>query len=274
MNRLTVGGNGGEGVRGSFGLVALLGVALFTSVPGAAKAAETRDIFGIWLGIGDGRPDIDPRFRNTANSPTPEFTKWGAEESGRLGRLGTETGTPGACEPVNPAMLLSGSNLFPVQILEGSKQIVILNEWQPVPRRIYMDGRGHPPDLDPTWQGHSIGHWEGDVLVVDTVGLNGRARPLNGYAANAVNATPESLKTPRLPASDQMHLVERLRLVANGNLLEITRTITDPKTYIRPFTSTVYQERRPDLDVQEYFCSDNARPAEEGHEQDEGRQAK
>jgi hypothetical protein len=81
-----------------------------------------------------------------------------------------------------------------VQILQGPNQIVILNEWQPVPRRIYMDGRDHPPDLDATWEGHSIGHWEGDVLVVDTAGLNGRARPLNGYVANAVNATPESLK--------------------------------------------------------------------------------
>src|SRR5512143_51387 len=145
MNKPTVGDNGSERRRGGVELVAVLGAALlFASVQGVAEAPETPDIFGIWLGIGDGRPDIDPRFRNTANSPTPEFTKWGAEESRRLGRLGTETGTPGACEPVNPAMLLSGSNLFPVQILEGSKQIVILNEWQPVPRRIYMDGRGHP----------------------------------------------------------------------------------------------------------------------------------
>jgi galactose-1-phosphate uridylyltransferase len=57
------------------------------------------------------------------------------------------------------------------------------------------------------------------------------------------------------------------------NLLEITRIITDPKTYVRPFTSTVYQERRPDLDVQEYFCSDNDRTADEGHDADEGRHA-
>jgi hypothetical protein len=95
---------------------------------------------------------------------------------------------------------------------------VLLNEWVAVPRRIYTDGRGHPPaeDMLPSWEGHSIGHLEGDTLVVDTIGVNGRTRPLNGYFAGGVNATPESLKAPRLPSSDQMHLVERFRLVGNG----------------------------------------------------------
>jgi hypothetical protein len=154
-----------------------------------------------------------------------------------------------------------------MQILQGHNQIVMLNEWVAVPRRIYTDGRVHPPaeDHHPSWEGHSIGRWEGDTLVVDTVGLNGRSRPLNGYSANSVNATPESLKTPRLPASDQMHLVERFRLVGDGNILEVTRTVTDPKTYVRPFTSVVYQERRLDLDVQEYYCADNIRNKDEGH---------
>jgi hypothetical protein len=157
--------------------------------------------------------------------------------------------------------------LFPNQILDGGNQIVLLNEWVAVPRRIYTDGRKHPAadELLPTWEGHSIGHWEGDTLVVDTVGLNGRTRPLNGYVANAVSATPESLNVPRLPASDQMHLVERLRVVGNGDILEVARTITDPKTYLRPFSNTIYMERRPDLDVQEYYCSDNTRNKDEGH---------
>jgi hypothetical protein len=117
----------------------------------------------------------------------------------------------------------------------------------------------------PSWEGHSIGHWEGDTLVVDTVGLNGRTRPINGYFANAVSATPASLKVPRLSTSDQMHLSERFRLVGGGNLLEVTRTITDPKAYLRPFTNVIYMERRPDVDVQEYYCSDNERRKDEGH---------
>jgi hypothetical protein len=235
----------------------------------ALHAADARkpDIFGVWIGIGSGRPDIDARWRNKPFSPPPELTRWGAEQSRELGRLGTETGTPGACEPVSPVQFMSAGGLFPVQILQGSNQIVMLNEWVAVPRRIYTDGRGHPADLLPTWEGHSIGHWEGDVLVIDTVGLNGRTRPLNGYVANAVNSTNASTKDRRLPSSDQTHLVERIKLVGDGKLLEIVMTITDPKTYTRPFTSTGYLERRPDIDVQEYYCVDNMRPADEGHAQ-------
>jgi hypothetical protein len=144
---------------------------------------------------------------------------------------------------------------------------VLLNEWVAVPRRIYMDGRSHPPVEDrlPSWEGHSIGHWEGDTLVVETIGVNGRTRPLNGYLAGGVNATPESLKVPRLPASDQMHLLERFRLVGNGNILEVTKTVTDLKSYLRPFSNTVYLERRVDIDVQEYYCADNERTSDEGH---------
>lgn len=240
-------------------------IALGASMNQAGAATQTPNIFGIWIGIGPGRPDIDARYRNKPYSPKPEFTKWGAEQSRQLGRLGTELATPGACEPVNPVQFMGANGLFPIQILNGISQIVMLNEWVAVPRRIYMDGRGHPTDLDPTWMGHSIGHWDGDVLVIDTIGLNGRARPLNGYAANAVNATTQTAADARLPASDQMHIVERLKLVGDGNLLEVTMTITDPKTYTHSFTSVGYHERRPDIDVQEYYCSDNIRAADEGH---------
>lgn len=266
MKSPIVGGSPVHPFRMSLALGALLGMTLLCPpVNRATAATPAPDLFGIWIGVGPGRPDIDPRWRNKPFSPVPEFTEWGAAESRRLGRLGTETGTPGECDPINPVQFMSGSGLFPIQILEGSNQIVMLNEWVAVPRRIYTDGRSHPADLDPTWHGHSIGHWDGDVLVVDTVGLNGRTRPLNGYVANAVNATPESTRIPRLPASDQMHIVERIRLVGDGNILEVAMTITDPKTYVRPFESTSYFERRPDIDMQEYVCRDNARTADEGH---------
>jgi hypothetical protein len=255
-----------KSLRSPLALVAVVGIAvLFAMVQPAMAASSKPNIFGIFIGIGAGRPDIDTRWRNKPFSPTPEFTQWGAEQSRQLGRLGTETGTPGACEPVTPVQFMVANGLFPVQILQGSNQIVMLNEWVAVPRRIYMDGRGHPSDLDPTWLGHSIGHWEGDVLVIDTVGFNGRSRPLNGYAANAVSSTQQSARDARLPSSDQMHIVERIRLVGNGSLLEVTMTITDSKTYTRPFTSTGYLERRPDIDVQEYYCADNLRAHDEGH---------
>lgn len=248
-------------------LQAVLVLATVLSIPAqhATAATPALDIYGIWIGVGPGRPDIDPRWRNKPFAPTPEFTEWGAAESRQLGRLGTEMGTPGQCDPVHPVQFLNGSGLFPLQILHGGNQIVMLSEWVGVPRRIYTDGRGHPADLDPTWEGHSIGHWAGNVLVIDTIGFNGRSRPLNAYAANAVNATPESVAVPRFPGSDQLHLAERIQLVGDGNILEVAMTITDPKTYIRPFTTTAYYERRPDIDMQEYVCADNTRIADEGH---------
>ncbi len=266
MTRSTVLGKVAGCARRSSVIAALLGFTLLLPAQGASAAAKTPDIFGIWIAIDSKSPNYSPQWRNKPNTPAPEFTAWGAEQSREQGRLGVELPTPGACEPINPAGYLGGG-LFPNQILQGHNQIVLMNEWVAVPRRIYTDGRPHPPaeDMLPSWQGHSIGRWEGDTLIVDTIGLNGRTRPLNGYFANAVSATPESLKVPRLPSSDQMHLVERIRLVGNGNILEVTRTITDPKAYVRPFSNTVYMERRPDIDVQEYYCADNERRTDEGH---------
>ena len=244
----------------------LLPAAQGASAPGSATGSGKKpDIFGIWLAIASNSTNFDRRWANKPYTPAPEFTAWGAEQSREQGRLGVELPTPGACQPVSPAAFVGG--FFPTQILQGHNQIVMLNEWVAVPRRIFMDGRAHPPSEDwlPSWEGHSVGRWEGDTLVVDTIGTNGRTRPINGYFAGGVNATPESLKVPRLPVSDQLHLVERFRLVGNGNILELTRTVTDPKAYVRPFSSTIYMERRPDIDVQEYYCDDNERTRDEGH---------
>ena len=62
-----------------------------------------------------------------------------------------------------------------------------------------------------------------------------------------------------------MHLVERFRVVGKGKILEVTKQITDPKTYKNTFSNTVYMERRPEVDVQEYYCDDNERTKDEGH---------
>jgi len=163
---------------------ALLGMAaLSSSIQETRAASQVPDISGIWIGIGPGRPDIDTRWRNKPFSPAPELTRWGAEESRNLGRLGTETGTPGACNPVHPVQFMSAAGLFPLQILRGSNQILMLNELVGVPRRIYTDGRGHPPESDryPLYNGDSIGFWDGDHLVIHTnqlqAGIYQRAHP-------------------------------------------------------------------------------------------------
>jgi hypothetical protein len=212
------------------------------------------------MGLG-GVADADPRFRN-APFPPPQFTEWGAAESRRL----ASPITPGECNPWSPVMFMGGSGLFPIQILQGPNVIVIHHEAITQPRRIYTDGRAHPAteELLPSFLGHSIGRWEGDTLVVDTIGTNGRARPINGYVSGAVTSGVDT--APRLPASEQLHVTERIRLVGDGQYLEDEITVDDPKTYLRPWTVKRYWQRRSDIDLQEYACTDNRRRDAEGQE--------
>ena len=187
-------------------LIALLVASAFAAEPDLHRGKP--DIWGVWLGTG-GYPDIDPRYRNTP-WPNIEFTAWGAAESKRL----TTPDTPDECMPYGPMAYMNGNSLFPFEIVKAAKGLALLYEPSPVPRRIYTDGRKHPEDLDPTWLGHSVGRWDGETLVVDTVGTNGRGRPLNGYVAAAVNSKTDN--APRLPVSDRLHMVERIRLVGRG----------------------------------------------------------
>ena len=102
-----------------------------------------------------------------------------------------------------------------------------------------MDGRAHPKDPNPTWLGDSIGRWDGDTLVVDTVGFNGRSW----------------IDAAGLPTTEALHVVERVRRVERG-YLEIEHTIDDPKAYTKPWKFTI----RPmllDGDLMEYICQEN-----------------
>ena len=133
---------------------------------------------------------------------------------------------------------------YPSKIIQQPDLLVILFEGNLHSfRQIYLDGRGHPKDLEPTWWGHSIGKWEGDELVVDTIGFNGKTwLDLAGH-----------------PSSDQLHVIERYSRPDLGHLKnEIT--IEDPVYYTRPWKVT---EITPQLqgDLLEYICTENERDA-------------
>jgi len=95
-------------------------------------------------------------------------------------------------------------------------------------RQIYTDGRQHPKDLQPLWMGHSIGSWDGDTFVVDTVGIKDRTW----------------IDRMGHPHSDALHLVERFRRVSY-NTLELELTIDDPKAYAAPWTARKVFQVRP-----------------------------
>ncbi len=226
--------------------------------PPAVSKVSQLGLTGVWVAVGSFENHAGPApWSNTPWPAQPAFTPTGAAASLRLSDLKNVV----PCQPGGPLFAMWEVGLFPIEILEAPGRIVIKPENSALPRRIYLDGRGHPEDLDPSWMGHSIGRWDGDVLVVDTIGTNGRTRAMNGVGSNAGVSIED--KNPRLPVSAQLHLVERFRLAADGEILEVEKTITDPVNYTSPFTVKHYWQRRPDIDVLEYFCGEAPRPDDE-----------
>jgi hypothetical protein len=119
--------------------------------------------------------------------------------------------------------------------------LVILLEGD-LPRQIYLDGRGHPRDLNPSWMGHSVGRWEGDTLVVDSVGFNDK----------------NWLDFEAHPQTERLHIVERYRRPDLGHL-ELEMTIEDPGVLKKPWTMRKTSTLDPKGDILEYLCTENNR---------------
>jgi hypothetical protein len=117
----------------------------------------------------------------------------------------------------------------------------ILSEWMGSFRQIFMDGRKHPAELEPTWFGHSIGWYEGDTLVIDTVGFNDKFW----------------MDRRGTPHTEQLHTIERWTRVDLGHLVRET-TIDDPGAYSRPFSLKSELTLSPPGDeLIEYVCQEN-----------------
>lgn len=118
----------------------------------------------------------------------------------------------------------------PIMIMQGFGRIAIITEHDPgndEPRTIYLN-RGHPDPVDPSWNGDSIGHWEGSTLVVETIGLNGRE---GAHLA---------------PVTEKTHVMERFNLENGGKTLVDTLTISDPDVFLEPYTMAWRYDRLPD----------------------------
>jgi hypothetical protein len=126
------------------------------------------------------------------------------------------------------------------KIVQVPGLVVILYEYQTSFRQIFTDGRQLPKDPNPTWMGYSTGHWEGDTLVVESNGFNGKA--WLSFAGN--------------PTSDAMHLTERIRRRDFGHM-DIQLTIDDPKAYTKPWTAELHPELLPDTELLESICNEN-----------------
>jgi hypothetical protein len=157
----------------------------------------------------------------------PEMQPWAEEKykAVREGRARDPNFT--GCTPQSPTDLMLDNRRF-YELRQFPDVVLLLFDEDHLVRRIYMDGRGHPDGSTSTWMGHSTGKYEGDTLVVDTVGFNDK---------NWIDREGH-------PHSEALHLVERIRRL-NQNNLEYEVTINDPKAYKKPWTRKIVQDLLP-----------------------------
>lgn len=211
--------------------VVVMSVALSSLLlAGAAHAAP--DITGVWSIVTPTGPDGE-RAKIAPPPFTPAARAAAAEDArirAKYNRVTSEGRTK--CLPLGmPGMMASP---FGIQFLQAKDRIAIYNEVAILPRTIYLNKKAHPDSILPGWNGHSIGRWEGETLVVDTVGFNGRVRNV----------------------SEKMHMTERFHLEPNGDLIN-EMTLDDPDTYTQPHHVTFRYRLAPGEEAQEvmeYVC--------------------
>ena len=222
-----------------------------TKPPSAAAAApssfDPHDLSGVWF---DDRPR--PLTTNERywiykfNAEEPPMTAWGeAQYKATKSSFGTrayplaETNDPlyHTCTP--PGLPRIYLHPFPMQIVQTPGEVIVLFEYDSIRHQIFTDGRPHDTALGPLWMGDSIGHWEGNTLVADTVNFN------------------EKTWLDRIghPHSDALHVVERMRRVDHDHLVDDI-TIEDPKAYTKPWSTRIEFLLKPKWTLGEQFCED------------------
>lgn len=195
---------------------------------GGAQAAAPPDFNGVWSA--PFTPDL-----SKALGHQPPFTPYAAARFAKEDEIDDPLTK---CLPIGPARGIQ-AGIMPFQVVQTPTVFTILFENQHTFRIIHTDGRSHPKDLDPTWFGDSVGHWEGDTLVVDTVGVDDRTW----------------LDTAGHEHSDQLHLVERFQKVDN-NTIKWTVTFEDPKFFTEPWSVTLPITRQ-NTEIMSYSCEEN-----------------
>jgi hypothetical protein len=216
-----------------------LAVAMMLCAAGFAQAPTRTppNLAGTW------RNQYTPNLAEVLGKEPP-FTAYGAE---RWRTVDTAKDPTGFCLPPGPSRIFTSP--FPFILMQQGDMISFLFEYQTLWRIVYMDGRSHPGDIADysDFMGHSIGKWEGDTLVVDTVGMNERSW----------------LDTAGHEHSAKLHLIERIKKIDN-NKIEWTATFEDPVYFTRPWSITRTFTRFDDTKdrIMPYTCTENNRDVE------------
>jgi hypothetical protein len=211
--------------------LSLVFLASASAVPQGAKTSdsdETRNLSGVWFTQGKVRAN----FSFEGGAP---FLPWGEERV----KAGPQKDTLVVlCIP--PGVPRVWTEPYPFEIITLPQRVLIIYEYQHLIRQIYTDGRDHPKDLTPTYMGNSVGKWEGNTLVVDTIGFNDKTW---------IDGTKH-------PHSDALHVVERIQRVGH-EILKVDITIDDPKTYVKPWMAQRIFDLKPGWEISEQVCEEN-----------------
>jgi hypothetical protein len=246
----------------------VVGLAGAWSLPTAAQQKATPNFSPDpkvgWIGMGEFRP-VPGRVPPVANDPKYPFVPngQGRQPTYRIADLnnpnlkpwvkevmkkdndevlaGKIAFTPSqSCMPAGvPGFLALGGNQNPYWFLQTAKEVVIMRAADSQARRVYLDVP-HSANPKPSWYGESVGHYEGDTLVIDTIGLNTKT-----YVDNY-----------RTPHTEKLRVTERWRMVDDSKAMEATFTVDDPDAFYEPW-SAMRRFRRAAQEFGEDICAEN-----------------
>jgi len=223
-------------------LLALRPVA--AQAPASASLEHGSDLSGVWTNVN--LPGTADWAIYTFSAELPALTDWGKARFDAAKPQRGPRGVPVAetddrvykCYPPGtPRIYL---HPFPMEIIQLPGRVLMVFEYDHLVRQIYTDGREHRTDLPASWMGDSIGHWEGETLVVESTGFN----DLTWIDRIAV------------PHSDEMRLIERIHM-NDRNELQVDMRVEDPKALAKPWEFSRYY-RKTDWTIEELMCEDNA----------------
>ena len=205
------------------------------TAPAPHGADGKPDLSGIWM-----VPGLKYLINIAADLKEVPFQPWAAAEyKQRMDNRGKDDPNNFCLPSIIPEKIAVTS---PWKIVETPGLTLILYESRTIFRQIFTDGRPLPKDPNPTWQGYSVGRWDGDTFVVESTGFNGK-----GW-----------LDTNGHPVTDALHVTEKYRRKDFGHM-DVEVTIDDPKAYTKSWTIHENPELQPDTELIEYICEENNR---------------
>jgi hypothetical protein len=244
-------------------LFALAGLVMLADSPASAQQAPQKaprlsngkvDLSGVWDHPRVG--DMAKNYQGKCAGNTPGCTSVGAPE---LDSLYTPFAkAENAKEPkfdygvhcLPWGYVRSWNTPYPVELMQNANKLAILFEQNNMFHVVPTDGRPFPKDMEPTWLGTSVGHYEGETLVIETRGFNGKTW---------LDTEKERLTSDAMTVSEKFDRPD-------FNHIHHEITVTDPKMYTKPFKNVrVYSLMKPGEEILEYSCEENNKEIMEGH---------